>query len=204
MDPIQSKNKINQFYSNLSVLDDIGNEILRKTISVNLPLKFKALTFYQTDWNISGLRIFLSNKIYQLPLISLNKSKTIWVTWIPNLEFEKNGLTFITNNINGNFSLYNSSGNFLGTFNINDKNENRINLIEFIMETGLQVKADPGIPLIFLGFFILMISTLISYFSFTQFWLMETDKKVLIGATSNRAKLNLRIEFLNLIFEYLS
>ena len=118
--------------------------------------------------------------------------------------FEKNGLTFITNNINGNFSLYNSSGNFLGTFNINDKNENRINLIEFIMETGLQVKADPGIPLIFLGFFILMISTLISYFSFTQFWLMETDKKVLIGATSNRAKLNLRIEFLNLIFEYLS
>jgi cytochrome c biogenesis protein len=84
------------------------------------------------------------------------------------------------------------------------KKENRINLIEFIMETGLQVKADPGIPLIFLGFFILMISTLISYFSFTQSWLMETDKKVLIGATSNRAKLNLRIEFLNLIFEYLS
>ena len=70
------------------------------------------------------------------------------------LEFEKNGLTFITNNINGNFSLYNSSGNFLGTFNINDKNENRINLIEFIMETGLQVKADPGIPLIFLGFLV--------------------------------------------------
>jgi cytochrome c biogenesis protein len=197
------KNKINQFYSNLSVLDGIGNEILRKTISVNLPLKFKHLTFYQTDWNISGLRIFLSDKNYQLPLISLNKSKTIWVTSIPNLKDEKNGLTFITNNINGNFFLYDSFGNFLGTFNINDKIENRINLIEFIMETGLQVKADPGIPLIFLGFFILMISTLISYFSFTQFWLMQSEKKVLIGATSNRAKLNLRIEFLNLSFEYL-
>jgi len=198
------KNKINQFYSNLSILDESGNEILQKTISVNLPLKFKALTFYQTDWNISGLRVFLSNKIYQLPLISLNKSKTIWVSLIPNLNFEKNGLTFITNNINGNFSLYDSFGNFLGTFDINDKNENTINLIEFIMETGLQVKADPGIPIIFLGFFILMISTLISYFSFTQFWLMQNDKKVLIGATSNRAKLNLRIEFLNLSLEYLS
>jgi cytochrome c biogenesis protein len=199
------KNNINQFYSNLSILDEIGNEIYRKTISVNLPLEFKSFTFYQTDWNISGLRISLFDKIYQLPIFSLNKTKTIWISWIPNLISEKNGLIFITNNFNGNFSLYNSFGNFLGTFNINSQIENTYNLdiIELITQTGLQIKADPGIPFIFLGFLILILSTLISYFSFTQFWLMQDQKKVLIGATSNRAKLNLRIEFLNLSLEHL-
>jgi cytochrome c biogenesis protein len=200
-----TKNNVNQFYSNLSILDEIGNEISRKTISVNLPLQYKAFTFYQTDWNITGLRIFFFNQIYEIPIFSLDKTKIIWISWIPDLISSKNGLIFITNNLNGNFSLYNSFGNFLGTFNLNSKieNLNYLNIIELITETGLQIKADPGIPFIFLGFFILMLSTLISYFSFTQLWLLQNQETVLIGATSNRAKLNLRIEFLGLSLEHL-
>lgn len=199
------KNNINQFYSNLSILNENGNELLQKTISVNFPLQFKTLTFYQTDWNISGLRIFFENNIYQLPIVSLTKGKNVWVSWIPNLNLERSGFTFITNNLNGNFSLYDSVGNFLGTFNLNDKilTMSNLNIFEFITETGLQIKADPGIPLIYFGFFILMLSSLISYFSFTQFWLMKNDKQILIGATSNRAKLNLRIEFLKFTLPYL-
>ena len=69
-------------------------------------------------------------------------------------------------------------------------------------ETGLQIKADPGIPLIYFGFGLLMISSLISYFSFTQFWLSKKDENVLIGATANRAKLNLRFEFLTITLAY--
>ena len=86
---------------------------------------------------------------------------------------------------------------------ITQKTINKLNIIELITETGLQIKADPGIPFIFLGFLMLMLSTLISYFSFTQLWLMQNLEKILCGATSNRAKLNLRIEFLDLSLEYL-
>ena len=49
-----------------------------------------------------------------------------------------------------------------------------------------------------------MVSSLISYFSFTQFWLAKNDNKFFIGGTSNRAKLNLRLEFLSLTVPYLS
>jgi cytochrome c biogenesis protein len=140
-----------------------------------------------------------------LPLLSLGKAKNIFISWIPNLNLKNNGLIFITNNLKGTFSLYNEKGNFLGTFNIGDKisQYNNLSIIEIISETGLQIRADPGIPLIYFGFAILMISSLISYFSFTQFWLLKKQNKLYISATSNRAKLNLRIEFLKLTLPYL-
>ena len=199
------ENNIKQFYSSLSILNQNGNELLKKTISVNFPLQFNTLTFYQTDWNITALRIFFNEKFYQLPILSLAKAKNFWITWIPSLNFEKKGITFITNNLNGNFSLYDNFGNFLGTFNLNDQifDNSNLNIFEYITETGLQIKADPGILFIYLGFLILMISILISYFSFTQFWLLKKKNKLYISATSNRAKLNLRIEFLKLTLPYL-
>ena len=79
-----------------------------------------------------------------------------------------------------------------------------ISVVDIITETGLQIKTDPGIPLIYFGFGLLMISSLISYFSFTQFWLAKKDDQLFIGGTSNRAKLNLRLEFLSLTVPYLS
>lgn len=201
-----TKNNIKQFYSDLSILNAKGNEIERKTISVNFPLRFKNLTFYQTDWNAIGLRIYMNKENYQLPLNSLNKNKSLWVTWIPISKMNGNGITFITNNLNGVFSLYSNEGNFIGTFDLGDKIKslNDLTVFEIITETGLQIKADPGIPLIYLGFAILMISSLISYFSFTQFWLAKSEKNKFIGATSNRAKLNLRFEFLSFILPYVS
>ena len=48
-----------------------------------------------------------------------------------------------------------------------------------------------------------MISTLISYFSFTQFWLSKNKEISFMGATANRAKLNLRLEFFSLTLPYL-
>lgn len=44
-----------------------------------------------------------------------------------------------------------------------------------------------------------MISSLISYFSFTQFWVLNKENSVFIGATTNRAKLNLKIDFLAIV-----
>ena len=197
-----TKNNIEQFHSDLSILKENGNEIKRKTISVNFPLQYKNLIIYQTDWNITGLRINEEQNFYQLPITSVAKSKNIWIASIPNLKEKKNEITLITNNLNGNFSLYDNSTNFIGTYNIGEK-INNLNIFEFIIETGLQIKVDPGIPIIYSGFGILIISSLISYLSFTQFWLTKKYGNLVIGARANRAKLNLRVEFLELTLPYL-
>ena len=193
------KNNIEQFYSDLSILNKNGEEIIQKTITVNFPLHFKNLTFYQTDWNSIGLRIKLDDKLYQLPLISLTKSKNLFISWVPT----KNGISFITNSLKGTFSLYDEKGILLGTFNLGNKiNEiENLTIFEIINETGLQIRQDPGILLIYSGFAILMVSSMISYFSFTQFWFSKFKKRLTVCATSNRTKLNLKIEFLNLIYK---
>ena len=84
------KNRIHQFYSNLSVLDPFGVEVQHQTISVNNPLRFQGFDFYQSDWNLLGIRIEnqKQKEIYEIPLFPFPKTSKAWVTWIPN--FEKN------------------------------------------------------------------------------------------------------------------
>jgi cytochrome c biogenesis protein len=71
-----------------------------------------------------------------------------------------------------------------------------ITLLEIISSTGLQIKTDPGIPVIYLGFFLLMLSTLISYITYSQIWIIQKTK-TFIGGTTNRA-FDFELEFLNL------
>ena len=200
-----TSSNVKQFYSDLSVLNLNGQELSRKTISVNFPLRYNELTFYQTDWNAVGIRLKIDNKLYQLPLTSFDKGKNLWITWIPSLDGNKDeGLIFICNNIEGSFTLYRSEGTPLGTFSLGEKIDvfKGLEILEYIPETGLQIKADPGIPLIYLGFAVLMISTLLSYLSYTQFWLAQNQDKLLIGGDTNRAKLNLKVTFLDLVLPY--
>ena len=200
-----TSSNVKQFYSDLYVLNLNGQELSRKTISVNFPLRYNELTFYQTDWNAIGIRLKINDKLYQLPLTSFDKGKNLWITWIPSLNENKDeGLIFICNNIEGSFTLYRSEGTPLGTFNLGEKIDlfDGLEIIEYIPETGLQIKADPGIPLIYLGFAVLMVSTLLSYLSYTQFWLTQSQNKLLIGGDTNRAKLNLKVTFLDLVLPY--
>lgn len=83
---IYTKQKtIAQFYSNISILDNIGTEIDTKTIYVNLPVRYKGIYYYQTDWNLLGLRIKANDlSLLQYPLVNIsNQRDKIWLSWIP-------------------------------------------------------------------------------------------------------------------------
>ena len=108
--------EIRQFQSDISILSGKGNEIERKTISVNNPLIFKGLTMYQTDWGIIGLRIKLSNKnsIIQLPVTKIvNTSQKLWISWLPINNTKKSGLIFILNGASGKIELYNEQAKLI-------------------------------------------------------------------------------------------
>lgn len=57
---------------------------------------------------------------------------------------------------------------------------------------------DPGIPLIYTGFGFLMFSTLISYITYSQIWIVKGQKKIFIGGNTTRAILDFEVEFLKL------
>ena len=194
---------INQFYSDVSILDIDGNEITRKTIFVNSPITYQDIDYYQTDWNLIGLRIKDENSsIFQYPLISiLNERNKVWLTWIPFDKELKNGLTILIDNLQGYCSVYNETGMFLGNLELNESLTVPIfiTLVDIISSTGLQIKTDPGIPLIYSGFLFLMISTLISYITYSQIWIIQNNKEIFIGGNTTRATFDFEIEFFKLI-----
>ncbi len=194
---------ISQFYSDLSILNGDGNEIERKTIFVNSPAKYNGIDYYQTDWNLIGLRIKTKDlAIYQYPLINLPTTpEKIWLTWISNKQQLDDGFTILINNLQGYCSVYNKFDQFIGNLELNEslKTNNSITLMDIISSTGLQIKADPGIALIYLGFLFLMISTLISYITYSQIWIVQDKKKIFIGGTTTRATFDFELEFLKLV-----
>ena len=197
------KKTISQFYSDISLLNNKGNEINRKTISVNYPLIYKGVYFYQTDWNLIGLRCQnLKNQIIEYPLINILKNQEkVWLTWISNNERFKDGVIVIIDNLEGYCSIYNELGQFLGNIELNETINfgQKITLLEIISSTGLQIKTDPGIPIIYLGFLFLMISTLISYITYSQIWIIQKNQKIFIGGNTNRAIFDFELEFLKFI-----
>jgi cytochrome c biogenesis protein len=194
---------VSQFYSDISILDSKGNEINRKTSFVNTPFIFNGIYYYQTDWNLVGLRFQDFNQtVIEYPLINiLNTKNKIWLTWVSNDSTITQGIIAIIDNLEGYCSIYNDSGSFLGNLELNEKiiNEKELTLIEILSSTGLQIKSDPGIPLIYIGFFFLMLSTLISYITYSQIWLIKENQRIFIGGNTTRAVFEFELEFFKFI-----
>ena len=198
------KSKIHQFYSNLSVLDNYGNEIKEQTISVNNPLKYKSIDFYQSDWNLIAVRAKKQSdkKIYEYPLFSIKSDVKSWVTWLPIMENKTNFpqiYTLVFDQLQNTCLIYDQEGKFITVQNTGDLILNTFQLLDIIPSTGLLIKYDPSIPIIYLGFLLLMITTILSYLPYTQIWIVSQSKNFWIGATTNRGKIQLEIEFENFI-----
>ena len=194
-------NRIKQFYTNLSILNNKGKEIKNQTISVNNPLRYQNVDFYQSDWNLLGIRIksdIKLDKISEIPLFPLKDKTKSWITWIENKEGKPNTLIF--DQLQNIFSVYDDQGNFIKTSNVGDILFNK-QIIDIIPATGLQIKYDPSIPIIYTGFGLLMVTAFLSYLPYTQIWIYNQKNSCWLGSITNRGKINLEIEFENLIRE---
>lgn len=194
------KNRIHQFYSNLSILDNFGNEIVDQTISVNNPLRYKNLDFYQSDWNLLGIRFQneKDGKIIECPVFPLETSSKSWITWIQTETKEKN-LTVVFDDFQNTFFVYDSNGDFLSVKNIGESFPTSFSILELLPSTGLQIKYDPSIFIIYLGFGILMITACLSYLPYTQLWIFQESSNSWIGGSTNRGKIKMEIEFENFL-----
>ena len=196
---------INQFYSDLSILNEQGNETKRKTIFVNHPLIFKKTYYYQTDWNLIGIRLRnLPKNNIEYPLTNIlpkNKKLKIWLTWISSESKRNQGFLIFVNNLQGYCSFYNQNRLFLGNCDLSEtiSTNSDLILLEILSSTGLQIKIDPGLTIIYTGFFFLMFSALTSYITYSQIWIFQKKNFFFIGGTTNRANFEFEFEFSNFI-----
>jgi cytochrome c biogenesis protein len=136
------------------------------------------------------------------------------VTWIPSNFYNSNfsispqknvekefGTTLIFNQFQNIFSIYNKDGTFLTSKNIGDLLSPNLRIVEILPSTGLLIKYDPSILIIYFGFVILMITTFLSYLPYTQIWLFQKGKQVWLGSSTNRGKIQLELDLENLLRE---
>jgi cytochrome c biogenesis protein len=197
--------EIDQFYSDLSVLDQGGKEVDRQTIHVNKPLKHNGVTMYQASWDVAGITVKLNNSPeLNLPmgLLKIPNGK-LWGTWLPlNPNDLQDGVSLVVRDLQGLVLVYDRSGKLIATARkgmVTEVRGIRLTIVDVVGSTGLQIKADPGVPIVYLGFGLLMLSTLMSYISHSQLWGLWQDGQLYVGGVTNRAQVLFEREFIEIL-----
>jgi cytochrome c biogenesis protein len=185
---------IDQFYSDLSILDTNIDLLNSKTIYVNEPLRYMGIVFYQTDWGITSLTISIDNdKVIDIPLTLVDTTSNNRF-WISNLsQFTSLGIEnalLVLQDLTCKLSLYDSNKNLVAELQVGDEfflNGHSLRVTDIIPATGLQVKSDPGTFFVYLGFLMFMISTLLSYVSYSQIWAFKNKNNLYVAGQTNRA-----------------
>ncbi|HEY9708105.1 MAG TPA: cytochrome c biogenesis protein [Oculatellaceae cyanobacterium] len=199
------KGGIDQFYSDLSVLDNQGQEVDRETIYVNKPLRYRGVTFYQTDWGIAAIQVRLNKSpIFQIPMAQLdtNGKGRIWGTWIPTKPDLSEGVSLLARDLQGTLLVYDASGKLISTIRpgmATEVNGVTLKIVDVIGSTGLQIKADPGIPIVYTGFGLLMLGVIMSYVSHSQIWAIKKDGNFYMGGRTNRAQVAFEREVIEIL-----
>ncbi|CAI9104461.1 OLC1v1003131C1 [Oldenlandia corymbosa var. corymbosa] len=190
--------EVSQFHTDLSLLDLNGKEVLRKTISVNDPLRYGGITIYQTDWSISALQIMKDGEgpfnLAMAPL-KINGDKKLFGTFLPVGDTNSpnvKGISMLARDLQS-IVLYDQEGKFVGVRRPNSKlpidiDGTKIVIVDAIGSTGLDLKTDPGVPIVYAGFGALMLTTCVSFLSHSQIWALQDGTTVVIGGKTNRAK----------------
>ena len=196
--------RVDQFYSDLSVLNDEGEEVKRKTIWVNQPLRYKNVTLYQADWAIAAVKVRINNSpTFNLPMAQLETpGGRLWGTFVPTKPDMSEGVSLVAQDLQGTLFMYDMSGQMVSTVRAGgsaEVNGVTLHLDEVIGSTGLQIKADPGIPIVYLGFGLLMVGVVMSYISHSQVWALQEGNKLYVGGRTNRAQVSFERQLLTIL-----
>ncbi|RCL51053.1 MAG: cytochrome C biogenesis protein CcsB [Prochlorococcus sp. MED-G73] len=181
-----------QYKSIVNVIEPNGNN-QSKEISVNYPLRYKGLTLYQADWSLAAITIQIDNSPkLQVPIEPIPQlGEQVWGTIIPTNKDGKDPILVTVDSELGPVNIYDSDGKLLTTISTNEEEkvkEALIKIINIIPSSGLLLKHDPGVPLVYSSFAIILIGGSLSIISTKKIWVLYEKEKSLIyiGGLSNR------------------
>ena len=194
-----------QYKSIVKVIEPNGNN-QSKEISVNYPLRYNGLTLYQADWSLAAITIQIDNSPkLQIPIEPISElGEQVWGTVIPTNKDGKNQILLTVDSELGPVNIYDNDGTLLTKLSINKEEKVKgalIKLINIIPSSGLLLKHDPGVPLVYLSFAIILIGGSLSIISTKKIWVLHENEKsmIYIGGLSNRNLSGLSKELPNLI-----
>ncbi|MBF0505634.1 MAG: cytochrome c biogenesis protein ResB [Nitrospirae bacterium] len=209
------------YRSRLTVLEN-GREIVKKEIDVNNPLRFKGITFYQASYGYapgkdSVFEFKVTSKAGKKEDINVKFGETFTipgtavtgrvVDFSPALGADESGKLYTYSEMMNNpaaFVEFLERGavkyrqwilvRYPQTWKVGD------GIVEFthlwgVQYTGLQVRKDPGVWIVYLGCLIMSVGLYASFFmNHARIWIQLKDEKggtkVVIAGTANKNKLS--------------
>ncbi len=181
-----------QYRSIVNVIEPNGNN-QSKEISVNYPLRYKGLTLYQADWSLAAITIQIGNSPkLQVPIETIPElGEQVWGTIIQTNKDGTDPILVTVDSELGPVNIYDNDGTLLTKLSINKEEKVKgslIKIINIIPSSGLLLKHDPGVPLVYSSFAIILIGGSLSIISTKKIWVLHEKEKSLIyiGGLSNR------------------
>ena len=180
-------------YRSIVKVTDLNGNYEEKEISVNYPLRYKGLTLYQADWSLAAITIQFDNSPkLQIPIESIpDLGEQVWGAIIPTQKNGQEQVLLTVSSELGPVTIYDNDGTRLTSLGINNEAEVKgtlIKIISIIPSSGLLLKSDPGVPLVYTSFAIILIGGSLSIVSTNKIWVLHEKEKSLIyiGGLSNR------------------
>ena len=166
-----------QFTSQLRLLEgEAGPELKQAEISVNHPLRFKGITLYQADWSLAAITVQLGKSpLLQLPLQPFPQlGEQIWGLVLPTRPDGSEPVLLSLNNEAGPVDVYGADGELLGQLvpggGATEIKGLPIRVASVLPASGILLKKDPGVPLVYAGFAIALAGGGLSLVATRQLW----------------------------------
>lgn len=196
---------IKQFISRISLFSSHGKTLTSGLLSVNHPFRYSYLSFYQTDWEVNGIKISINNNIILQRLLAKTRinNRDCWICSLP-FAADRQFLCVIFQ-LNQPILVFNSSGVMIGQISVKESfsiNQINFRIDDIIISTGLQIKSDLGIGIVYTGFFALMLSTITSYLSYSQVWFYRSIYSFNFLSSTNRSVLSFEEDVFLISYSY--
>lgn len=192
---------VRQFYSNLTIRKP-GRPAEAHQIYVNKPLKVDGVTFYQAFWGVGGAKLTIGGTTRMVELENAERFK-LQGSISRRVDIGK-----------GQYFLYLPDHRApiqivdLDTFQpvaVLTQGQSTVLSGESVTYTepalysGLQVKADPGIPIVYAGFFTVVLGVALAFISHRQIWLSRRESgEYLMSGVANRGRFTFQQELLKI------
>ena len=163
-------------------------------ISVNHPLRFQGMTVYQADWALAAIQVQLGKSpILELPLQSFPQlGDQVWGIVLPTRPDGSNPVLLALSSEQGPVTAYSADAEVLGTLvpggSATDIAGIPLRVAGVVPASGLLLKRDPGVPLVYAGFAIALAGGALSLIATRQLWAIADPEhqKLHVAGLCNR------------------